>query len=593
MPQSFDEIRLLMDTAEGKAPATLKIVNGNIVDVVTGSVYQEDIIIANKYIVAIGNGNNYPAIKEVNARGQYIVPGLIDPHFNIETGLLLPHQLYKRLLLHGTTTIFLDVSSVVTVLGYNGVKLMKALSENIPLRTYFYAPIELPRFKAREESDATFDKAALERLLEYDKALHVTHQEVSDILAREPRIIEKLKLAHTLKKKVFGSLLEIPFEELFAYSLSGIDIITCPDENVAIKMLKAGFHLILENMWNENKVGKILRSIKYHIKDFRNFSLAMGMKRIIDIFKEEGLDATVRAAIGSGLDPVVALQMATINSAKFFGIDNLVGSINVGKYADILIVDSVRTFNVRDVIFNGQVVVERGILTLENRKSEEKTIPLWATNTINIKRSISDDELILQVDKRYTKGLITTMFLSGSSIYNKKENVEVKIKDGKIAPTSKQDVIFIAVIDRYSDAREIGKGFISGIGLKHGAFASTLLYPQYDIVVVGDRIRDMKKALNEVIKMNGGISVVSRGKVIAKLQLNFAGILTSETPENTLNKYKDILRYLQKMGCTLDDPIFQIALTCTETTQELGLTSKGLIDVKTKQIINPIVELYE
>jgi adenine deaminase len=300
-------------------------------------------------------------------------------------------------------------------------------------------------------------------------------------------------------------------------------------------------------------------------------------KDIREIEQEGLIDDLVRKAIKAGVDPVVAIQMATLNPAEYFGLDRDLGSIAPGKIADILLIKDLENFVVHTVIVNGALIAQAGKLMIE---LPETSYPEWMLQTIQLKRAITAEDFVSKTS-RETETRIHAMKVFSDQIISVEQTVSLPVKNGEILPDTKQDILKMAVIERHgkTTSPNIGQGFVKGFGLKQGAIASSISPDIHQIVVVGVENQDIATAVNRLLELQGGIVICADGKIVAELSLPVGGLMSPKAYEEVINDLDRLSEAAKAIGCDLPSPFMTLAFAACPTLTEFKLSDKGLIDI--------------
>jgi adenine deaminase len=302
------------------------------------------------------------------------------------------------------------------------------------------------------------------------------------------------------------------------------------------------------------------------------------------LLEQGSLDARIRLAIHYGLDPLTAVQMATINVAEFLRLDRDLGSVTPGKIADIVVLDDLETVKVDKVLYRGKVVAEGGSLIQRPPRFE---YPGWAKSTIHLQRPVRADDFPIPVTG--TLGEVTVRVIQLGM--PKQEMIQtLNVERGMIRPDQDRDILSVAVLDRHKRSGNIGKGFVTGTGIKNGAIASSVSHDAHNLFVIGTDFEAMAIAANQLASIGGGHVAVKGNAVIAQVELPIAGLMSEEPIEVVADKFKTFEGILcEQLGCTITHPLYFINFLCLPNIPHLGITDKGLINTDTMQIIEPIV----
>ena len=590
------ELITLMKASLGELPPTLKIINGYVVDVFSGNIVKTDVIVYRDRVVALGNARDYPespSTRVIDADGMYIVPGFMDAHMHIESTLLVPPQLAKILIPHGVTSLFADPHEIANVLGVSGIKLLLEMTRNVPLRIFIEVPSRVPTAPGLETPGAVLGVREVDEILKLPEAVSLGELNYQNLLSGRMEYFEKIARALQRNKVVNGHLAMLSGKELNAPLAAGImDDHECVSAEEALDKVVRGCGILIREGTSERNLVDIISGIMGRVRDYRKFMFCTDDKHPADIVREGHIDYNIRKAIELGLDPVVAIQMATINIASHFRVDHLVGAVAPHRKADLVIVRDLEKLVIDTVVFDGKIVYHKGELLY--KPPIRVDVPEFVKNTININPDLKSEDLVIRIDKPARKALVRVINIIPGQIINKEIHEWLNIRNNHVEADIERDILHIAVIDRHRASKNIGKAFVRGFGLREGAIASSVAHDHHNIVVVGTNPNDMLTAVKHLKTIGGGFAAVKNGKIIGDLPLEFAGLLSLEPAENVIDKLEKLNQTVRKeLGAKIDAPFMQLEFITLPTVPELGLTDKGLIDARNYRIIEPVIELKD
>lgn len=554
-----------VNVAMKKEKADLVIKNANIINVFTKEIVQGDIAICMDQIVGIGN---YNGINEIDAKGKYVCPGLIDSHVHIESTMVTPAEFAKAVLPHGTTTIIADPHEIANVCGINGIHFMLNQSKSLPLNVYFMMPSCVPSTPF-ENNGAVLSAELIEPLLSSERILGLG--EVMDYPSVVNGSEEMLKKIDLFDNKIIdGHSPNLTGEALNAYRVAGIMTDhECTTIDEVIEHLRLGMYLQIREGSAARNLENIIKGMLRKNIGFNRCIFCTDDKHLEDIKKEGHISYNIKKAIACGVDPIEAICMATINTAQCYRLKRL-GAIAPGYSADLIILDSLDEFNIDKVLYRGDVVYDNKKLCTEiSLKIDDRNV----FNTVRIP-NISIEDLRISIKKNTA----TVIGLTANELITKKETAEVKVINGVFV----QDEQFskVAVIERHKSTKNIGLGIVSNFNIKNGAIASTVAHDSHNLIVVGDNDEDMVIAIEELKRVNGGYTVVSRGKVVGTLELPVAGIMSNSTVEYVESTLNDMLQEAFKLGINNKiDPFITLSFLALPVIPEIRITDQGLFDV--------------
>lgn len=569
--------------------ADLLLKNATIVDVNTGTIYDGNIAIFSKFIIAVSEGYEYPAKKVVDLKRKYAVPGFMDAHMHLEPALITPVELSKLLVPHGVLTLFADLMEVANVFGPDGIKMLLDLTKGIPLRVLVEVPSRVPTAKGLENTGGELGLEETEDLLSEEYSASLGELNFQNLFNNPELFLEKIKLAKKYKKVINGHAPHLSKKQLYTYHLSGIsDDHESTGAEEVIEKLRIGMKVMVREGSTERNLEDIVKGILDKITDFRNLLFCTDDKFPDDILKEGHIDYNVRRAIQLGLDPITAIQMATINIASHFKLDDVIGSISVGRFADILILDDLKNIEISSVYFEGKLVYKDRTLLYDFPKY---SIPKWATNSINVYSDLTPEDFLLKADIEKGKAEVIAIEIIPDQIINEQHVGEVIIDDHILKANSDEDIIHISVVNRYSGSKRIGNAFVHGFNIKNGAIASSFAHDHHNIVVVGDNPIDMLFSVQNIIKTQGGLTVVSKKQTLAHLELPLGGLMSLDRYEKVLEKLSELNIATYRLGCELKAPFMQLQFVTLPSVPKFGISDLGLIDSLSYKIISPIIKI--
>ncbi|RLG77311.1 MAG: adenine deaminase [Thermoprotei archaeon] len=597
------DVNLLSDlikASRGEIKSTIIIKNINIVDVLLGDIREKvNIAIWRDFIVRVGyfdvdkfRGNNTLIVD--GSKVEMAVPGFIDPHVHIESSLLTVQEFARAVLLHGTTTVAADPHEIANILGREGIEMFIKESRLTPLRVFFYAPSCVP--PTRKGLDTPGSILSIndirDLLSNYEEMIGLG--EVMDfhgVLNLNEELLEEIVLAINMGKIVDGHAPQLPEEVLIPYIITGINgdhesIMT--DE--ALTKLRNGMRVLIREGSAWKDLEELSKMLTYMRINTRYLSFCSDDLNVLDIVKEGHIDRILREAVSYGIDPITAVQMATLNAAEYLGLREL-GAIVPGRFADIVLLKNFRRFIVSDVILGGQYVVKDGKYIYDH--GPKFKYPAKAYKTINIGKLKSPNELLIKVN--VVKGLaevIAVRVIPGKTV-TKKDRVKVKVDGGYLRVSSDEDVAYVGVIERHHATGNIGKGFVVGLGMKDGALAQSIAHDTHNIVVVGKDPRDMYKAVTELTRLGGGMVCVINGRVVGKVSLPIAGLMSDKVFEEVVSEVEEFIDALRRLNLSYHAVFMTVALLTLPVIPEVRVTDKGLVDVIEGKFLDPIVSVRE
>lgn len=554
--------------ANKSIPCDLVIKNISIIDVFGQETFISDVGIKNGYIVGIGN---YHGNEIIDGTGKYICPGLIDAHAHIESSLTTPAEYCKAALLHGVTSLIADPHEIANVLGLDGIKLMLKLSEGLPFNFFFMLPSCVPA-TSFENSGAILTSNDLSNL--YSNAQVLGLAEVMDfpsVINCEEDMINKIYDAKNLNLRIDGHGAGLNTEALNAYCTANIRTDhECHLKEEVTDRIRRGMYVLIR----EGTVAKNLKELikVASIKNSRRLCFCTDDRHIDDLILNGSIDSSIRYAIKAGLNPETAIQMASLNSAECYKLNDL-GAIAPGYKADFIILNNLENFQIQSVYKDGQLVVDNDIL-VENNIPTPK---IETTNSLNIK-DLSKDKLDITL---YNKSIINVIKV----IPNKLETIHLRepisSPSNKFIADIEKDLLKVTVIERHKGTGNVGVGIINGMELKSGAIATTIAHDSHNLIVVGTNDSDMLFATEKLKEIGGGIIVVENGKVLSSIKLEIGGLITDRPINSIMNDLEELHNSIKKVAPTINfNPFLTLSFLSLPVIPDIKITDKGIFDVK-------------
>lgn len=580
-----------IDAGAAKIKADLAIVGGTLVNVNTSEYYPADVAIYKGRIVAVEKDiSAYLSrnTKVINADGKYLVPGLIDCHIHVECSKMSMIRFAQAVVPHGTTSIVSGLDEYISVIGVDGLAAIFDEVDASPLKVFWALPYKTPY--TIPVSTIAYNVTAKDHAKYHqDPRCYGIWELVREaVQTKDPDTLEALVLANKYHRPVFGCSPLARGKDLNEYLMSGVRVDhESYDHEEFLEKARKGLHTIIR----ESAVTKFLKENVRAITEgapgmARHTSFCSDDVNARGILDHGHIDHMVRLAIQAGVAPMTAIQMATINAAEAYEIDDHVGSIAPGKDADILLVDQPGSFHVETVVSKGQVVTENG----ENRFTY--TVPKRDDSLLHTVKhaKLQAADFAYHVDLDQGQAVVETINSIGPFM-RKRRDVELDVVDGIVRPSAEKDVALVSVIERYGINGQMAKGFISGWNFTKGAIATTAAPDDNNLVVAGANYEDMALAANTLIEAGGGQVVVIDGKIVSFLPLPIAGIASDLTPAELAQKEEELEEGAKAIGSKLPDPIFYLSFLPITAIPDLAITDGGNVDYTKLSYFDPILEL--
>jgi adenine deaminase len=577
--------------AQGKLKADSVIKGGLVVNVFTKEIFTADVSIYKGRIVLVGKADHTigPNTNIIDASGFYLTPGLLDGHMHVESSMVTVTQFARAALPCGTTTIFMDPHEIANVLGLRGVKLMVDEGKNLPLKVFATMPSCVPSAPGFEDAGAIITPREIAEAMKWEEIIGLGEMmNFPGVLAGDENVHEMLKITMQSGKVVTGHY-SIPETEvgLQAYAASGVA--SCHEgtrKEDALARMRLG-------MYNKMREGSAWQDIKATIKsltetfvDDRRALLVTDDTHPHTILTLGHMNHVVKRTIEEGMNPISAIQMATINTAECFRVSHEIGAIAPGRCADILFLRDLADFNPEIVMTDGEIVAREGKLTTELKALN---YPDWALNSVRIKGELSASDFEVKYGGPEKEVTIRVIQVVEARVNTFHKTAKLKVHDQRIEADLSQDLAKVAVVERHGGPGNMGIGFVGGFGLKRGAVASTVAHDSHNLLIMGTNDADMAFAGNVLHKCGGGMVAVCDGKVLALVELPIAGLMSDKPVEEVDAHVKALDEAWHKLGCTMESPFMTMALLSLPVIPELRITNRGLVDTLNFKFVDLIV----
>lgn len=566
-----DALKRLIQAAQQPEEADLIIQNGTVVDVFSLATFAADVAIKDGRIVGIGT---YPNGKQVvDATGKFIMPGFIDGHIHIESTMVTPAEFSRALIKHGVTTVVTDPHEIANVAGKVGIDFMVEDAANCDMDILMKLPSCVPATPF-EQNGATLTAEDLRPYLTHPSVIGLAEvMDYPSVLNANPDMLEKIRMTIEAGLEVDGHAAGLPDAALNVYSTAGIrndhEAVTAAE---AIARVRRGIHVLVR----EGSAAKDLLALLPAIneRNSRRFSFCTDDKHLDELAEEGTVNYAAELAIQQGLDPLIAIQMATLNNAVCHGIQDK-GAIAPGYVADILITDSLEQLRPETIIKDGR------LLDLAALKNNRAVVPEVVRTSLHLKQ-VTKDDLQIPLEKGQQAWVIGVV---PGRIITEKIAADVQTEDGYFVADPQNDQVKMVVCERHHQTGSIGAGIVSGLGLKRGAIASTVAHDSHNLVVAGTNDEDMLLAIAEAERMQGGLVIVDGGKVLASVPLRVGGIMSEKTYEEVIAELHGLHEQLATLAEESQNIFMILSFLCLPVIPRLKLTDKGLFDVDSFQHI--------
>lgn len=575
--RTFEEIKNTIETGLGMYPCDLKLSNVKLVNVFSGEIYETDIYIKDKRIISIDPDAGLAADQVLDCSGKYALPGLIDAHMHFESTMLSPEALASVVVPQGTTTLCADLMEIANVAGAEGLNAMLQSMNRLPYRMLIEVSSRVPTAPGLETTGAILGAKEVAEIMDWPESISLGELDPSKILFVKEEYIQKIADTLARRKIVNGHAIGRLGQQLNVYASSGIsDDHECVNVQEMKERLKVGMKVLIREGSSERNVDELVKGIVEEHMRTDNLMFCTDDKHAREIQTEGHINYNVSRAIELGMDPMDAIQMATVNTAKHFRLEDELGSITPGRLADILLVNDIREIKPETVIFEGRIVAQNGTLLEECRVG---VYPDWIKHTVTLKKKITPASFRVKSKRNGPTTKVQAIDMIPRQIINNRMEAVLPVADGYIMPDLSKDLLKLAVVERYGKNGNVGIGFVHGFELTKGALAYSMSHDHHNIVVVGTNDEDMAGAVNEVARLNGGLAVACDGRIQNSMELPVGGLMSEKTAEEVMAQLDILNEDAKKLGCRMDAPFMSLSFISLPTVPELGLTDLGLVDV--------------
>jgi len=561
-------LKRLIDTAAGRSPADLVIKNCKVVDVYNASIIEGDIAVTDGLIAGIGN---YDGKHIFNADGKYAAPGFIDSHIHIESAFVSPEEIGRLLVPHGTSTIIADPHEIVNVAGIAGMNYMLRASARTALDIKYMLPSCVPSTPF-EHAGADINAAAMEVPLKDDRILGLGEfMNYVGVTNAEDEILDKLMVAYDAGKLIDGHSPGLDGNLLNAYAAARIHTDhECSTVDEMLDRLARGMYVLLRQGSACHNLAPLLKGVTVH--NSRRCLLCSDDRQPKTIFEQGHLDDHLRICVNQGIDPITAIQMASLNAAECFRLEDR-GAIAPGLRADITLMEDLTDFQVTHIFLEGVLSAENG--SYLPKVTKEDITPV--KGSFHVK-----DFSIKKLSLTLNSSLVHVIDILPGGVVTGKGTAEIKRDaDGEFVFDPTIPVAKVAVIERHQETGNVAVALLRNYGISSGAVALSIAHDSHNIITVGTNDADMAFAVEQLIAQNGGIILVKDRNVLASMPLPIGGIMSDQSGkwvEEKLSAIHEIA--FHELGISSDvEPIMTLCFMSLPVIPELKLTDMGLFDV--------------
>ena len=580
----IETTRALVDVAMGRKPSDLVIRGGRWVNVYSGEIIpQTDIAIVEGRFAYVGPDASHTVGEQtevIEADGQYLVPGLCDAHMHVESGMLTVTEFSRAVIPHGTTSMFVDPHEIGNVLGMPGIRLMHDEALAMPVNVFVQMPSCVPSAPGLEVAGCELGVDDVREAMSWPNIIGLGEvMNFPGVSNNDPVMAGEIEATMAAGKTVGGHYaspdLGLPFHGYVAGGPTDDHEGTRAED--AIARVRQGMRAMLRlgSAWYD--VAAQIKAVTESGLDPRNFILCTDDCHSGTLVNEGHMNRVVRHAIAQGLRPLTAIQMATLNTAQYFGLEQELGSIAPGRRADLIMSEDLVTLPINRVIARGTTLAREGELTID---LPSFTYPDFSKHTVNTGKVSVASDFDVTVSDGVNAVTANVIGVVENQAPTKALQAILPVSDQVVQMDTASDVCQIALVERHRGTGGVTNAFVSGFGYNRPcAVGSTVAHDSHHMIIVGTSKADMAQAANALSDMGGGVVVIGDGVELARVELPIAGLMSNEPARDVAAKADAVVAAMQACGCELNNAYMQHSLLALVVIPELRISDKGLVDV--------------
>jgi len=594
MPNSAKLRRALVDVAMGRVPADLVVRDGRWVCVQTGEIIPgTDVAVKDGHVAYVGGSAEHcmaSATKVIEASGRHIVPGLLDGHMHVESGMVTITEFVRAVLPHGTTAMFIDPHEIANVFGLRGVRLMVDEALRQPIHVWTQVPSCVPAAPGLETAGATIDPDDVAEAMSWQGVIGLGEMmNFTGVQAGDRKMLSEIASTHAAGKTVGGHYASLDLDRPFHGYVAGgpEDDHEGTRQADAVERARQGMKPMLRYGSAAHDVASQVGAITAQGLDPRRFMLCTDDSHAHTLAEQGHMDRVLRHAMAEGLPAMTAIQMATINTAEHFGLSKDLGMIAPGRWADLQLVSDLEAFEVELVVAKGQVLAENGKLIVSPPAFR---YPAWARKSVHLEHPSTAADFVLRNTTNTARPVAHVIGVSENKLPTRHLQLKVASADGVVPADMQADIAKVALVQRHKGMSGTTLGLVHGFGFtERCAVASTVAHDCHQLIVVGTDDACMAEAVNTLRRAGGGQVVVKDGRIIGCVELEIAGLMSTEPVEVVARKAQSILEGMAACGSPMANANIQLSFLALTVIPELRVSDRGLVDVASMKLI-PLLE---
>ncbi len=550
--------------ARGEVEADLLLANARIVNVFSGEIVHGDLAVAGGRIAGIGA---YRARQTIDLGGKFVLPGLIDPHCHIESSMVTVSEFARAVLPHGTTSVVADPHEIANVAGEAGIRYMLESAADQPLGVYSTLSSCVPATEL-ESSGARLSADRLAAFVDDDRVVGLAEMmNYPGVIFRDPEVLAKLELARKHHLPIDGHAPGLTGCDLNAYIAAGVaSDHECTVAEEAREKLRAGMYVMIREGTAAKNLEALLPLV--NADTCHRLMWCTDDRHPHDLLENGHVDDIVRRAIRAGLAPAIAIRMATLNPALYFGLSG-VGAIAPGYRADLVVLSDLEDFRIEEVYAGGRLIASGGKI------HADVAFPLPPSCPSAMR--VGEHGLDFAIPASGSR--VRVIEVVSDQIVTRAAAMDATVCEGMAVADPHRDLLKIAVVERHRATGNVGRGFVRGIGLRRGAIGSSVAHDSHNIILAGAGDADMELATRRIVELGGGLVAVCDGRVLAELPLPVAGLISDLPLAEVRDRLDSLLAAVRGLGSTLADPFMTLSFLALPVIPELKITDLGLVDV--------------